>query len=133
MNSKILIYPNKRLLVKSKKVKNINTYTIYLLDKMFGIMYVNQGIGLAAIQIGVNLKIIVIDINVSKNKSIVLINPIITNYNVKKIGYEACLSFPGIYVKISRFDYVKVLCKNPCGKIYQDSIDLYLCHSTRLF
>jgi len=78
-------------------------------------MYKNEGIGLAAIQIGLNLKLIVLDVNSSKNKSMVLINPKIINYNGLDLGYEACLSFPGIYVKILRYSYIKVMYINKFG------------------
>lgn len=132
---KILIYPNKTLNMKSKKVKKITTLLKYFFKNMFDVMYRENGIGLAAIQIGINLRIIVIDVNVSKNKSLVLINPSITNYNGLQIGYEACLSFPGIYVKITRYKYIKVKyvnqfgftcykeCKNIVSRCVQHEID----------
>ena len=115
IKNKILIYPNPKLVLRSKKVKNINLKINYIIKSMFEIMYFNHGIGLAAIQIGINLRIIVVDINTSKNKPIVIINPIIKNYHGIDLGYEACLSFPGIYVKILRYKYIKLSYMNHLG------------------
>ena len=105
---KILTFPNSKLNIKSKKIKKINCNIKILIKKMFNTMYKNKGIGLAAIQIGINLRLIVIDICQLKKKPIALINPVIINYNNFASDYESCLSFPGISVNITRYKYIKV-------------------------
>ena len=125
LEKKILLYPNKKLKIKSKKVKKINSYVNHIIKKMHNIMYKANGIGLAAIQIGINLKIVVIDINLNNKKSIVLINPRIINFNGIQISNEACLSFPGINVQILRHKYVKIKYTNELGKIcYVEATDI---------
>jgi len=135
IKNKILIYPNKNLNLKSKKVKLINLKIKYVIKNMFNIMYINKGIGLASIQIGINLRIITIDISEMQTKPIAFINPKIVNYYGLNLGYEACLSFPGVYVKILRYKYVKVKyineygiscyieCKNIFSRCIQHEID----------
>ena len=112
---KVLIYPNEILNVKSKKIAKIDPKIKYIVKNMFNIMYEKEGIGLAAIQIGINLRVMTIDINSSKNKFIALINPEIINFHGLESGYEACLSFPGVYLKITRFSYIKVEYFNEFG------------------
>ena len=115
VKNKVLVYPNKKLMLISKKIKYMDLELEYIIKNMFKIMYDKDGIGLAAIQIGINLNLIVLDINNSRNKKIVLINPKIINYHGSYLGYEACLSFPGVYVKILRYEYVKVFYINQFG------------------
>ena len=107
-SNNIIKYPDKRLLVKSKKVETINNDIHCIIKDMFNIMYMNKGIGLAAIQIGVNLKIIVIDVNLNNKTPIAMINPKIINFSGTQLSNEACLSFPGIFVQILRHKYVKI-------------------------
>ena len=122
----ILTYPNKKLRIKSKKVKNINSDIHCIIKDMFNIMYSNKGIGLAAIQIGINLKIIVIDINLNNKNPIAMINPKVINFSGIQLSNEACLSFPGIFVQILRHKYVKIKYINEFGKLcFIEATDIF--------
>jgi peptide deformylase len=102
---KILIEPNKLLRQVSKLVENVGDQERTLMDDMLDTMYAAPGIGLAAIQIGVPKRIIVMDISRDENKKEprYFVNPIVKNKNEKKVKYEeGCLSVPDQFAEIER-------------------------------
>ena len=102
---KILTEPNPFLRQKSKKVDLVDDSIRSLMDDMLETMYAANGIGLAAIQIGVPKRIIVIDISKEENKREprYFVNPIITNKDKSKSTYEeGCLSVPNQFAEIDR-------------------------------
>ncbi len=91
---------------KSKKIDVINQRVIELLDDMAQTMYENNGVGLAAPQVGILRRLVVIDIG---EGLIELINPEIIEFSGDAVlGEEGCLSVPGIVGKVNRPMYVKV-------------------------
>jgi peptide deformylase len=101
----ILIEPNKILRQVSSLVDSIGKNEKKLMDDMLDTMYAANGIGLAAIQIGIPKRIIVLDIDKDENKKnpMYFVNPIIRNKNLKKNTYEeGCLSVPNQYAEINR-------------------------------
>jgi peptide deformylase len=108
---KILTEPDPFLRQKSKKVEIVDNDTRSLIDDMLDTMYAAPGIGLAAIQIGVPKRVIVIDLSRSDEKKNPLhfVNPeIITNSNINASYEEGCLSVPGQFAEINRPDKCKV-------------------------
>jgi len=102
---KILIEPNKLLRQVSKSVEKVGDEERILMNDMLDTMYAAPGIGLAAIQIGVAKRIIVMDISRDENKKepMYFINPIIKNRNKVKAKYEeGCLSVPDQFAEIER-------------------------------
>ena len=102
---KILTEPNKILREISKPVLNVGVEEQKLMDDMLETMYYANGIGLAAIQVGVPKRIIVIDISKDekKEKPMFFVNPIIKNKNLEKLTYEeGCLSVPDQFAEIDR-------------------------------
>ena len=102
---KILIEPNKLLRQVSKSVEKFSEDDQRLMDDMLETMYAANGIGLAAIQIGVPKRIIVMDIGKDENKKEprYFINPVIKNKNNNKSTYEeGCLSVPDQFAEIDR-------------------------------
>ena len=102
---KILTEPNKLLRQVSKAVDKVGNEERMLMDDMLDTMYDAPGIGLAAIQIGVPKRIIVMDISRDENKKEprYFINPIIKNKNKEKAKYEeGCLSVPDQFAEIER-------------------------------
>jgi len=102
---KILIEPNKLLRQVSKRVEKIGDDEKALMDDMLETMYDAPGIGLAAIQIGVPKRIIVMDISKDENKKEprYFVNPVIKNRNDEKAKYEeGCLSVPDQFAEIER-------------------------------
>ena len=108
---KILTEPDSFLRQKSLKVENVDDDIRSLMNDMLETMYAAPGIGLAAIQIGVPKRVIVIDLarDGEKKKPLYFINPeIITNSDTDALYEEGCLSVPGQFAEINRPDKCKV-------------------------
>jgi len=102
---KILVEPNKLLRQKSQAVEKVGDEERELMNDMIDTMYDAPGIGLAAIQIGVPKRIIVMDISRDENKKepLYFVNPAIKNKNEEKAKYEeGCLSVPDQFAEIER-------------------------------
>ena len=102
---KILTEPDKILRQVSKPVKEVGKYEQSLMDDMLDTMYAADGIGLAAIQIGIPKRIIVMDISWSKGekKPMYFVNPVIKKKDKEKSIYEeGCLSVPNQFAEIDR-------------------------------
>ena len=101
----IITEPNKLLRQISKPVNSVGKEEQILMDDMLETMYVANGIGLAAIQIGVPKRIIVMDISWTKGekKPMYFVNPVIKNKDLQKATYEeGCLSVPNQFAEIDR-------------------------------
>ena len=101
----IITEPNKILRQKSLSVNKVSKEERQLMDDMLETMYAAKGIGLAAIQVGVPKRIIVMDIskNDEKNNPMYFINPVIKNKNPETSTYEeGCLSVPNFFVEVDR-------------------------------
>jgi len=104
----ILKAPNEKLKVKAEQVVNVEEVQT-LIDDMLDTMYdTEDGIGLAAPQVGTSKAIIIIDISEDRNSPLILINPEVVSGSNKKMGQEGCLSVPGYYSDVARFTSVKV-------------------------
>jgi len=118
---KIVLNGDEILTKKAEKVEEINEEIKELVKDMLDTMYENDGIGLAACQIGVLKSIIVYDVEYikeeEKRKPIVFINPKITSTSKTKIEVEeGCLSFPNVFGNVVRFEKIKVEYTNLEGK-----------------
>ena len=101
----IIVAPDNRLNQVSKKVEIVDKIVIATLNKMLECMYKNNGIGLAAVQIGVLKRILVIDVSNKdeKNMPLSFINPVIKKIsNETSIYEEGCLSIPDTFIEIER-------------------------------
>ena len=99
----ILCYPDPRLHKVAKPVERVDERIQTLVKDMLETMYEAQGIGLAATQVDVHERVIVIDVSEERNQPIVLINPeIVWASEEKQLGDEGCLSVPGIYDGVER-------------------------------
>ena len=104
---KIITLPNPILIKKSDPIDKVNNNIKKLMDKMLSTMYKAPGIGLAAIQVGVPKRIIVLDISKDpeKKKPMYFVNPVIVSTSKNNITYEeGCLSVPGQFAEIDRPD-----------------------------
>ncbi len=90
-----------------KEVTSINDRTLELIDDMFETMYEANGVGLAAPQVGVLKRIVVIDVSAEGDEPILLINPRITEMSGEQTGNEGCLSVPGKCGMVTRPMHVK--------------------------
>ena len=112
----ILKYDDPALRGKAAAVKRINKSILRLLDDMLDTMRAAEGVGLAANQIGVLQRVVVIDIG---EGPIELINPVIVGHAGTEVGIEACLSVPGLMGEVERAERITIKAldrqANPCG------------------
>jgi len=112
----IVMYPAQVLEMACEKVQSFDRKLSKLLADMYDTMIENDGVGLAAPQIGLSKQIAIVDID-DHHGTIELINPVIIEQRGTQTGPEGCLSFPGLYGDVSRSDYIKVRTYNKKGKM----------------
>lgn len=115
----ILIYPDDRLRNIAKPVVDIDDKTRSLIDNMFATMYAAPGIGLAATQVDVHQRIVVIDISENKDQPLTLINPEIIDSDGRAEHEEGCLSIPGIFEQVEREDQIRFAAIDADGNPYE--------------
>lgn len=114
----ILRYPDPRLHTVAKPVGAVDARLRQLASDMFDTMYEAAGIGLAATQVNVHERLIVIDVSEDRDQPLVLINPeILWASPETRVGDEGCLSVPGIYDGVERSVAVKVQALDLDGKL----------------
>ena len=104
----ILHFPDDRLRTIAKPVTEVDDNIRQLVDDMLETMYEAPGIGLAATQVNVHQRVIVIDVSLEKDQPLCLINPEILAKEGVEQHEEGCLSVPGIYETVERADHIKV-------------------------
>lgn len=116
----VLKYPDKRLHKIAKPVTQVNARIQQIVSDMAQTMYAAPGVGLAATQVDIHERIIVIDITEEQNQLIALINPeLVWASAEKKIWREGCLSVPEYFDEIERAESVKVKALDPNGKEFE--------------
>src|SRR6516162_8953683 len=111
-------YPDEVLKQKAKKITRFDASVRKLAADMLDTMYENNGVGLAAPQVGVSKRIMVIDTSgeAEPNRPIVFINPQIIHMEGELVGQEGCLSFPGVFFEVKRANRIVVRYQNLTGK-----------------
>ena len=118
----ILHYPDNRLRQHCPEHTSFDDSLKELVSDMFETMYHEKGIGLSAIQINVITRVITIDVSKEQNQKLVLINPVILEMSEPILFDEGCLSVPGFYEKVERFNHIKyeakekIIKKHPATK-----------------
>jgi peptide deformylase len=120
---KILYLPDDRLRKVAKSVELFDENLQSLINDMFDTMYHARGVGLAAPQIGVSLRLSVIDVIGDKTNQLVIINPEIISSSGEKEFDEGCLSVPGAYDTVIRAEKVTVKALDRTGKPFEISAD----------
>lgn len=118
-NLTILHFPDERLRTPALPVEQVDDALRALIDDMFETMYDAPGIGLAATQVDVHKRLVVIDVSEEKNEPLVLINPEILQKDGEEETDEGCLSVPGIYEKVRRAEKVKVRALDRNGEPFE--------------
>jgi len=111
-------YPAEVLRQQAKRISRVDASTRKLAQDMLDTMYANNGVGLAAPQVGQSKRMMVIDVagDDEPRKPIVFINPEIVDKEGELVGTEGCLSFPGVFFEVKRFNKVTVKYTNLSGK-----------------
>jgi peptide deformylase len=113
----ILRYPDPRLYTVAKPVAEVDDRIRRLVEDMLETMYEAEGVGLAATQVDVHERVIVIDTSETRDSAIVLINPeLIEKSDEMVLGDEGCLSVPEIYDKVPRHARVRVRARDRSGE-----------------
>jgi peptide deformylase len=119
----ILHYPDARLHTIAKPVAAVDARTRQLIDDMAETMYAAPGIGLAATQVNVHERVVVIDISETHDELRVFINPELIAQSGSEESEEGCLSVPGIYDKVTRAERVTVRALDREGKPFELEAD----------
>ena len=115
----VLEFPDRRLRTKAKEVAVFDQAIKTLVEDMLETMYDSKGVGLAATQIDVHQRVIVIDVSEEKNEHLCLINPEIIEKEGVEESEEGCLSVPGFFENIKRADHVKIRAQDKEGKSFE--------------
>ena len=103
----ILEFPDPRLRTVAKPIEKVDSTIVKYAEDMLETMYDAPGIGLAATQVNIHLRLIVLDVSDQKNDPIFLVNPVITRAEGEIESSEGCLSIPGYSEPISRYEAIE--------------------------
>lgn len=115
----ILHYPDPRLRTRAKPIDRVDADIARLAEDMLETMYQAPGIGLAATQVNVHQRLIVVDVSEDRSDPLVLINPEILELGGEESMDEGCLSVPGVYEKVSRADWIRVKALDSAGAPFE--------------
>jgi peptide deformylase len=115
----ILEFPDERLRIKAKPVLEVTDETRQLIDDMLETMYAAPGIGLAATQVNIPQRVLVLDLSEEKNEPLALINPELLHREGEEETEEGCLSVPGVFEKVKRAEKIKIKALNREGAIQE--------------
>jgi peptide deformylase len=116
----ILEFPDPRLRTVAKPVQQVDDAMRLLIGNMFETMYEAPGVGLAATQVNVHLRIVVIDVSEDQSQPLVFINPEITVLDDILCDYdEGCLSVPGFYETVTRPEHIRVTALDRDGQPFE--------------
>jgi peptide deformylase len=119
----ILHFPDPRLRNKAKPVAEVDDSIRRLVDDMLETMYEAPGIGLAATQVNVAKRVVVIDLSEEKNEPLCLINPEILEKDGVEQMEEGCLSVPGVFEPVSRANHIRVRALDREGNPFEMEAD----------
>ena len=115
----ILRYPDPRLHTHAQAVESVTDDIRQLVADMAETMYEAPGIGLAATQVNVHRRVVVIDVSEDQSALMALINPEILERAGEQVCEEGCLSVPGVYEKVARSERVRVRALNAKGEPFE--------------
>ena len=123
MKLDILQYPDPRLRLRAAPVATVDAGVRELIDDMAETMYQAPGIGLAAIQVGVAKRVVVIDISQARNELKAFVNPEIVAREGDAVMDEGCLSVPGVYEPVARAQKIRVRALDRDGQPFELEAD----------
>ena len=119
----ILEFPDPRLRTVAKPVERVDDALRRLIDDMFETMYAAPGIGLAATQVDVHKRLLVMDLSEEQNEPRVFINPEVLEADGHQTYQEGCLSVPGIYADVVRANHIRVRALDRDGQSFEVDAD----------
>ncbi len=112
----ILHFPDPRLRIKAKPVEIFDAALRTLIDDMFETMYAAPGVGLAATQVDIHKRLLVVDVSEDQDAPHAFVNPRIVTRGGVSVHDEGCLSFPGIYEQVERESHITVVAQDGDGQ-----------------
>lgn len=119
----ILHYPDPQLRTRAQPVEAVTDEIRRLVDDLFETMYDAPGIGLAATQVNVHQRVLVVDITEARNEPLAFINPQILERSGEEEMQEGCLSVPGYFDTVRRAEWVKVRAQDRSGEPFELETD----------
>lgn len=119
----ILKFPDPRLKTIAKAVENFDMALKKLVEDMIETMYSANGIGLAATQVNVHKRLLVLDISENQDQPRVYINPEILEQSGEESCEEGCLSVPGVYAMVKRAENVTVRAQDIDGDLFEEQLE----------
>ena len=119
----ILEFPDPRLRTVAEPVERVDDALRQLIDDMFETMYAAPGIGLAATQVDVHQRLLVLDVSEDQTRPMVFINPEILSKDGSQVYQEGCLSVPGIFADVTRFNRIAVRALGRDGQPFELEAD----------
>jgi peptide deformylase len=127
MDMKVLYYPDYRLIADNKPLTSYTQVEATKVEEMFKLMYRTGGIGLAAPQVGWNVKLFILNITgdpLNKKVEKIYYNPVVKHDGSLISDIEGCLSFPGINAQIKRHEETTLEADTPAGHVKEHFVDL---------
>ncbi|MFI4914210.1 MAG: peptide deformylase [Steroidobacterales bacterium] len=119
----ILEFPDPRLRTRAATVEVFDPALSRLIADMLETMYAAPGIGLAATQVNVHRRLIVMDVSSEKNEPLVFINPTILSRDGTEVTEEGCLSVPTVFEEVQRAARVRVRAQDTAGSIFERDLE----------
>jgi len=119
----ILEFPDQRLRTRAQPVTRFDAELGTLIDDMFESMYAAPGIGLAATQVDVHKRLLVIDVSEGRNEPLVVINPEILAREGVAETEEGCLSVPGIFDEVKRAAKIRLRAQDRTGAVFENDYE----------
>lgn len=119
----ILEFPDPRLTTVASDVESFDDELKKLVEDMIETMYTANGIGLAATQVNVHKRLLVLDVSENQDNPLVYVNPEIVSRHGEQVHEEGCLSVPGIYASVKRAENITVRARKPDGETFEESLE----------
>jgi peptide deformylase len=119
----ILEFPDERLRTVAKPVERFDAKLRQLAADMVETMYSAQGIGLAATQVNIHQRLLVLDVSENQDSPRVYVNPEIVAREGEETCEEGCLSVPGIYAEVSRAEKIRIVAHGVDGEPFKEELD----------
>lgn len=119
----VLQYPDPKLRTKAVPITTFDDELNRIVADMFETLYEQNGVGLAATQVDIHRRLIVIDVSDSRKEPLCVINPEIIHREGIQYEYEGCLSFPGVYDRVERSAKIRLRAQDQQGKTFEIDAD----------